>query len=145
MRYRDVKALRHKNIIEDTSDGQVYKLVSFTMHKSNEQIDIPLNDRALALLPNCGFREDNVFSVYSNQPLNRYLKDAASLAGINKPISFHCSRHTFATLLLNREIPIEAVSKLLGHKDIKTTQIYAKILPKTKLNAVRVLDSLKNG
>jgi site-specific recombinase XerD len=145
LRYKDIQGLRFSNVIEDIYEGQPYKFIRFTMHKSNEQMDVPLNKIALALLPEKGFREDKIFKVYSNQPLNRYLKEATKLAGINKTISFHCSRHTFATLLLSAGVPIETVSKLLGHKDIKTTQIYAKVLPKSKINAVKALNSLMNS
>lgn len=59
------------------------------------------------------------------------------LAGINKRISFHCARHTFATIALNKGISIEVVSKLLGHKDFKTTQIYAKVVDSYKIKEMK--------
>lgn len=59
--------------------------------------------------------------------MNEYLKEITTVCGINKTITFHMSRHTFATLSLGYDVPIETVSKMLGHTDIKTTQIYAKI------------------
>lgn len=66
----------------------------------------------------------------SNQKLNDYLKVIKELAKINKPMTSHVARHSFATLSLTYDIPIENVSRMMGHKDIKTTQIYAKILKK---------------
>ena len=67
--------------------------------------------------------------VYSNQKLNAYLKEIADLCGIEKPLTFHIARHTFATTVtLTNGVPIETVSKLLGHTSIKTTQIYAKVI-----------------
>ena len=65
--------------------------------------------------------------VLSNQKLNSYLKEIADLCGINKNITFHLARHTFATTTtLAKGVPIETVSKMLGHTNIETTQIYAR-------------------
>ena len=65
----------------------------------------------------------------SNQKVNAYLKEIADLCGINKEITFHVARHTFATTItLSNGVPIETVSKMLGHKKLQTTQIYAKVL-----------------
>lgn len=75
--------------------------------------------------------EDCLLPVPSNAKLNAYLKEVADICGINKHLTFHTARHTFATTVtLNNGVPIESVSKMLGHKSIKITQIYAKILDK---------------
>lgn len=67
--------------------------------------------------------------VLSNQKMNEYLKEIATVCGIDKDFTFHTARHTFATTVtLSNGVPIESVSKMLGHKDIKITQHYAKIL-----------------
>lgn len=67
----------------------------------------------------------------SNQKLNSYLKEIADLCGINKNLTFHLARHIFATTItLANGVPMETVSKLLGHSSIKTTQIYAKVIEK---------------
>jgi site-specific recombinase XerD len=67
--------------------------------------------------------------VLSNQKTNAYLKEIADLCKINKNLTFHLARHTFATTVtLSNGVPIESVSKMLGHKSLKTTQHYAKIL-----------------
>jgi site-specific recombinase XerD len=69
--------------------------------------------------------------VISNQKMNAYLKEIADLCGIHKPLTFHIARHTFATTVtLSNGVPIETVSKMLGHKNLRTTQHYAKILDK---------------
>lgn len=66
--------------------------------------------------------------VLSNQKLNSYLKEIADLCGIQKNVTFHLARHTFATTTtLSKGVPIETVSKMLGHTNIRTTQIYARI------------------
>ena len=67
--------------------------------------------------------------VLSNQKMNSYLKEIADLCEISKNLTFHIARHTFATTVtLSNGVPIESVSKMLGHKNLKTTQHYAKIL-----------------
>ena len=73
----------------------------------------------------------------SNQKYNKYLKDVATGSGINKPLTSHYARHTFATYLLNKDIPIETVARALGHSNIKQTQHYARLLGK------KVIDDMK--
>ena len=69
--------------------------------------------------------------VISNQKLNAYLKEIADVCGIKKKLTFHLARHTFATTVtLSNGVPIESVSKMLGHTSLKTTQIYAKVIDK---------------
>ena len=70
------------------------------------------------------------------------LKQWACASGVKKKVTFHVARHTNATLLLSLEVPIETVCKILGHSDIKTTQIYAKVIDKSKRDAVDKLDRL---
>lgn len=83
-----------------------------------------------------------LLSVYTNQKVNEYLKTIAENCDINKKLTFHCARHTFATTVtLANNVSIESVSKMLGHKSIKTTQHYAKILDK-KVSAD--MEKLKN-
>jgi integrase len=90
--------------------------------------------KAIALLskyenhPQCADL-DKAFPVSSNQKMNAYLKEIADLCGITFTLSYHIARHTFATTItLQNGVPIETVSKMLGHKDIRTTQHYAKTL-----------------
>jgi len=74
---------------------------------------------------------NKVFPPISNQRLNSYLKEIADLCGIKKNLTFHLARHTFATTVtLTNGVPIESVSKMLGHSKISTTQIYAKVVEK---------------
>jgi site-specific recombinase XerD len=66
---------------------------------------------------------------YFNQKMNAYLKELATLCGIGKKLTFHAARHTFATTVtLSNGIPLETVSAMLGHKNFRTTQIYAKVV-----------------
>jgi site-specific recombinase XerD len=78
--------------------------------------------------PECE-NQGKVLPVLSNQKMNSYLKEIADLSGVKKDLTFHIARHTFATTItLANGVPIETVSKLLGHKSLKQTQHYAKIL-----------------
>ena len=75
-------------------------------------------------------RENKLFPILSNQKMNAYLKEIADLCGIKKNLTFHLARHTFATMSLSKGVPMESVSKMLGHTNIRTTQIYARITNK---------------
>lgn len=77
--------------------------------------------------------------------MNSYLKEIANVCGINKELTFHIARHTFATTVtLSNGVPIESVSKMLGHKNLKTTQHYAKILDKKVSDDMAVLRTKLN-
>jgi len=125
LRYDDILNLDYKDI----STGYIL----LVQGKTNVQITIPLIDKAKILIDQSK-HSGKVFTVYTNQKCNQYLKLIMILANINKMVSFHTARHTFATISLNIGIPIEVVSKLLGHADLKTTQIYAKLFEKTKFD-----------
>jgi len=111
------------------------------MHKTKDRVTIPMINKSKALL-GIGFPEQRVFKVFANQVTNRYLKDLAGKAQIKKKISFHSSRHTFATVSMELGIPSEYVSSLLGHKDLKTTRIYTKILDYKKIEAMKRWENL---
>ena len=82
---------------------------------------------------------ETLFPVISNQKLNSYLKEIADVCGIKKNLTFHMARHTFATMItLTNGVPIETVSKLLGHIKLTTTQIYAKVIER------KVSDDMNN-
>jgi site-specific recombinase XerD len=75
--------------------------------------------------------QSKLLPILSNQKMNAYLKEIAAVCGINKELTFHIARHTFATTVtLTNGVPIESVSKMLGHKNLRTTQHYAKVLDK---------------
>jgi site-specific recombinase XerD len=80
--------------------------------------------------------------VLSNQKINFSLHEIETILGFHKPLTSHVARHTFATLTLSKNVPIAVVQRLLGHADIATTQIYAKILDKTVADAVSGLDAI---
>ncbi len=126
--YIDVVHLTQENII--TLDNRPWIIIN--RQKTNVQSNIPLLEIPQMILDKYkGKTKDNrLLPVLSNQKINAYLKEIADLCGIKKRLSYHLARHTFATMLLSKGVPIESVSKMLGHTNIKTTQIYARITNK---------------
>ena len=143
--------LRHSDLlkltwgeIKQTSDGQ-YQIETM-MKKTKHNVAVPLSENALSFLPERGEAKDNdrVFSKLPDQPGNAdaRLKTLIRHAGIDKKVSFHVGRHTFATLTLTYGADLYTVSKLLGHSNIRTTQIYAKIVDENKRKAVNLIPKL---
>jgi len=129
--FADVKRLQSRDIVKGV-DGEQW--ITIKRQKTNTQSKIPLLPTAIKLIkryadhPLCE-TTGKVFPVLSNQKMNAYLKEIADVCGINKQITFHIARHTFATTVtLLNGVPIESVSKMLGHTNIRITQHYAKIL-----------------
>lgn len=141
LRISDVKRLTWANI-ETTTDGL---RLAITQKKTKDPLYIKLSEKASALLPD---KEDSEGTdlVFSKLPdisnIDKTLKKWAASVGINKKITFHTARHTFATLLITLGVDIYTVSQLLGHKDVTTTQIYAKVIDKKKDDAVNLLNNL---
>jgi len=129
--YADVKKLKRSEIVKGI-DGQ--KWIYTSRQKTDTDSRIPLLPQALKLMdayadhPQC-LNDGLLLPVLSNQKMNSYLKEIADACGITKELTYHIARHTFATTVtLANGVPIESVSKMLGHKNIRTTQHYAKIL-----------------
>lgn len=140
LRISDVKRLKWKDVFVDS--GQ-YRLV-VSMKKTQEPIYLPLSSEALKWMPERGDKtpEDFVFELPSGNEVNRLLKPWAKAAGISKRFSYHTSRHTFATMMLTLGADLYTTSKLLGHADVKMTQVYAKIVNKKKDEAVNLVNGL---
>jgi integrase len=153
IRVSDLLQLKWRNITETH--------VRFKMRKTGEVVSVKLPRKAQEILEiykqkdqeNEGlvfpflkpedFEDDiKLFNAISSKTalLNKYLKKLAQKADIDKPVTFHTSRHTFATRALRKGMRIEYVSKILGHSDIKTTQIYTKIINKDLDKAMEVFD-----
>lgn len=125
--YIDVKNLREKHI-RTSFDGNLWIMTK--RQKTDVTSNIPLLDVAKQILEKYRGTLPNemVLPVLSNQKMNAYLHEIGDLCGIEKNLTFHLARHTFATTTtLAKGVPIETVSKMLGHTNIKTTQIYARI------------------
>ena len=131
--YIDVKQLTRNNISIGI-DGE--RWIFTNRQKTDTRSNIPLLPVAEGILnkynlhPQC-VNENRLLPVLSNQKMNSYLKEIGDVCGITKELTFHIARHTFATTItLTNGVSIESVSKMLGHRSIKTTQHYAKIVDK---------------
>lgn len=138
LRFSDIQNLKWGDIeiIEDRA------YLNFTQKKTKSVETLPLSNQAYEFLgpkkePKSTVFDGLTYSAYSNKHLYQWI----GAAGITKDITFHCFRHSHATLLLeNNNVKITTIQKLLGHKDLKTTMIYAKVVDKSKREAV---DSIK--
>jgi site-specific recombinase XerD len=140
--YVDVKKLTKNNVVLGI-DGNYW--IHTTRTKTETRSNIPLLPPALALMRKY---EDHpqannqmvLLPILSNQKMNAYLKEIADICGIHKELTYHCARHTFATTVtLSAGVSIESVSKMLGHKNLRTTQHYAKILDQKVSNDMSIL------
>ena len=124
--YIDVINLTNDNIFED---GFGQKWLRLSRQKSDVEANIPLLEVPLSIIRKYRrLGSDKLLPLHSNQKMNEYLNEIATLCSINKKLTTHCGRHTFSTIMLTKGVSIESVSKMLGHTNITTTKIYAKIL-----------------
>lgn len=129
--YADVYSLTRANL-HIYNDGHLH--VKLERTKTKTPATVPLMAKACRLIdkyetdPHCA-STGKLFPVYSNQKFNSYLKEIADLCGIRKSLTFHVARHTFATMALNRGMPIEVLRDILGHTSVRMTEIYAKMQP----------------
>ena len=137
LRISDVRSLQWKHVV--TAGDKMY--LKITQFKTRRPLTIPLSRQALRWMPERGNAGEDE---YIFPPLSKnmtVLDDWAKEAGINKHVTFHVSRHTFATMELTMGADIYTTSKLLGHTSVATTQIYAKVINSKKEEAVSLLDS----
>ena len=140
--YVDVEKLSKQHIVRGIDGGN---WIQQNRTKTDTRSSIPILPPAEAILekyahdPYC-VANGKLLPVSSNQKMNAYLKEIADLCGITKNLTVHLARHTFATTVtLSNDVPIESVSRMLGHRSIKTTQHYAKILDRKVSNDMQIL------
>jgi site-specific recombinase XerD len=124
--YSDLRELNKSHVESE------YRLIRITRKKSKETCIIPVLPSARELLKKyekqpVSIYRNKFFPVPCNQVFNRDLKKIARIASINKKITCHIARHTFACVALDNKVPLETISRVLGHQNLKTTQIYAKV------------------
>lgn len=147
--FSDMQSLTENNI-RKSIDGEMW--IFTERKKTNKPSNIPLLPQAKAILDRyqnhiVSQNKFKLLPVPSNQKLNAYLKEIADLCGTTKNLTVHVGRHTFATTItLSNNVPIETVSKMLGHSDLRTTQIYAKVVEKKVSEDMKALkEKLKNN
>lgn len=142
LRRSDIRQLKWKDISFD--NGQWRCMV--VMEKTTTPIYLPLSKSAMRWLPDRGISTDDdlVFNTLpSNSSIGDVVRDWAADAGIvNKVVTYHTSRHTFGTMMLTLGADLYTVSKLMGHRHIETTKIYAKIIDQKKDDAVNLADNI---
>lgn len=135
--YGDLKNLQRKHLY--VFNGDLWLRIN--RGKTNQPSTMKLFDIPKRLIEKYDDPASNyIFPVPSNQKVNAYLKELADICGIQKTITFHVARHSAASLALSNGMPIESVAKMLGHKNIRTTQIYAKI---TDMKLSKDMDNLE--
>ncbi|MDF0708617.1 site-specific integrase [Flagellimonas okinawensis] len=131
--YIEVKMLKQGDIVKGVDGGE---WVNVRRKKTNTPVKVPLLFHAKCILDKYRsvpdyMNDHSLLPVLSNQKVNKYLKIIVKLAGVDKNVTFHVARHTFATTItLMNDVPIETVSKLLGHTKLSTTQKYARVVEK---------------
>lgn len=140
LRISDITALKWENVYQD---GEQTRL-EVVMQKTKAPIYLPLSPEALRWMPERGDKgpKDKVFNIPSSTAVNVLIKPWAKAAGINKHFTFHTARHTFATMMLTLGADLYTTSKLLGHTDVRMTQVYAKIVNRKKDEAVNLVNGL---
>lgn len=140
LRFSDVKKLRW----EDVSEFGGMVRLTFTQKKTKSKEYLDISDQAVKFMGERKNDSDFVFSgmIISNSHITRKITKWANRAGINKRVHFHMARHTFGTMMLQFGTDLYTVSKLLGHKDISTTQIYAKVIDEKKRDAVKRIPNI---
>ena len=138
LRISDIEALTWE-MIKDNGKGLQ---VESRQIKTKKLVYIPLSANAIAQLPDSKRKQGKVFTLPARSTIGEYLNHWIEKAGIDKHISFHCARHTYATLLLTYGADIYTVSSLLGHTNVKTTQIYAKIVDENKRKTVDLIPEI---
>ena len=133
LRWSDIQKLVWAEVQHSKEIGSY---IRFRQKKTKGAETLPISEQSFQMLGDRGPAEDKVFiglkySAWHNMKLQQWMMKA----GISKTITFHCARHTYATLQLTLGTDIYTVSKLLGHKDLKTTQVYAKIIDEKKKEA----------
>jgi len=114
------------------------------MQKTRQIIYLPLSAEARRFMPERGNKkpQDLVFKLPKRVTTQCDIRTWVKRAGLTKKISFHCARHTFATLALTQGADLYSISKLLGHTNVQTTQIYAAIIDQKKQEAVNLLNGI---
>jgi len=136
--------LRLSDVINLTFDQVKDGYIEFKQQKTGQNERLKLSNTALKIFEEqknfC--RSSKVFDLQALTSIKRHLKQWILESKLSKHITFHCARHSFATLALTNDIDLYTVSKLLGHRDIKTTQIYAKLIDKKKDEAIDKLPEI---
>lgn len=143
LRWSDITRLTWQSMKQD-NNGTFFHI---NMKKTAKPIDVYLSKIGAHFMPQRTEHSDNdfIFNLPNNSSTNKHLKTWCKDANITKQVCFHVARHTFATMMLNNDTPLEVVSKMLGHERLSTTEIYAKLLNRTIASAAHKQDDIFKG
>lgn len=141
LRISDIRKITNKDI-QLSSDGKT-RFIYTEMEKTGGTVSIPLSAEALRWLPTVEDDDALLFHVPQNAAtLGRYMSGWMEAAHVDKHITFHCARHTFGTLMLTLGADIYTTSKLMGHSNVKVTEVYAKIVDQKRVDAINLMDNM---
>lgn len=143
LRLGDIKKFSAQHIYKSADGSMEY--ICMDMNKTKHDVIIPLSDEAKKWLPESKGKDVPYFTLPCDSTIGWNLDKWTEKAGIEKHITFHCARHTFATMMLTLQSDIYTTSKLLGHKHVQTTEIYAKVIDKKKVESMNLLDNMFNN
>lgn len=144
LRYSDMKTVKWSEV-HTAADGKT-QYIDHIQVKTRDRVTIPISNETRKWMPertdghDTIFHDLNITHTTVDVVLNEWMEDA----GIHKHITYHCSRHTAATMLLTLGASIYVVSKILGHKSVRTTEVYAKIVDKKKIETVNLVNGMFN-
>lgn len=140
LRLSDIRSFKWSDI--QVSGGTWFR--DFKQKKTGERLILPISNEAKKWMPKRIDGTDTIFYKLpkANCELNRQIKKWAKAAGVDKYVTFHTSRHTFATMLLTVDVDIYTTSKLLGHTNLATTKIYADLVEQKKVDGVNALNGV---
>lgn len=141
LRWSDVIRLKPQDFMEDENGT----CIDITMKKTDKKLHTYISDYALSLLPKVDDVTKPVFRIPSNKTANYWLNEWVKAAGIKKHVTFHCSRHSCATLLLSNGMNLQNVQAQLGHTSSKTTEIYAKLVNAARKQTANKMDDIMKG
>ena len=142
LRYSDMKTLKWSEIHKAADGKTLY--IEHQQVKTKNKVTIPLSNEALKWMPLKSKDDDRVFHQLriTSTTVEVVLGEWMQEAGIKKHITYHCSRHTAATLLLTLGADLYTVSKILGHRSIRMTEVYAKIVDKKKIETMNLVNNM---
>ncbi len=143
LRISDIRRLTSENIRKSADDKGLY--IDIVMQKTKRKVTIPLSQEALQWLPETPVPGVPFFKLpKTNAALNINIRKWCENAEVDKHVTFHTSRHTFGTTMLTLGADLYTTSKLMGHADVSTTTVYAKIIDQKKVDSIHLLDNIFN-
>ena len=142
MAYIFARDVRHLHPGQSGTSPAAFSRRKKRIRQNSKPISLPLTAKALSWLPESREQDAPIFALPSYTTIRKHLQKWAEDAGLDKHLHFHLSRHTYGTMLITAGVDLYTASKMMGHADVRTTQIYAKIVDSKKIEAVDMVDKM---